>query len=300
MRGLRLAGVVAAALVLVPVAGRASDQDDALRLARRVASTSGDATLVLHAPPSNLPAWIPLPNASLLGSVGTTPGAPEPGAPGYGRMLTLYYDTRDRAAAVTAYERALRSAGWTAVDQGHQYPLPGGGFSVGFPGSVTWCSPRDPLTAIHFGLATNDAGALDVSIALGGVFASMQCGRETPGSRTSVSAITFNLPFSKIPLPSFVATSGVAIENSGPAMDGSTTGARITSSLGLAAVFESFAKQLRDAGWTPKTSASSAGGLQAQTFTKTVEGKACVALLAVHALDATHYAALADVSNIQQ
>jgi len=63
----------------------------------------------------------------------------------------------------------------------------------------------------------------------------------------------------------------------------------------LPAVFEAFAKQLRDAGWNPGE-VTSGSTLRSQTFMKTVDGKAYVALLTIYALDATHDVALADVT----
>ena len=114
----------------------------------------------------------------------------------------------------------------------------------------------------------------------------------------SENPFSFERSFKPSPLPTFTAAAGITIGGTSQNGDGTTTGARITSALGLPAVFESFAKQLRDAGWTPKT-AGNAAGLQSQTFAKTIDGTAYVTLLTIYALDRTHFVALVDVSNVE-
>ena len=101
------------------------------------------------------------------------------------------------------------------------------------------------------------------------------------------------------PLPTFTAPSGIRITSSGPATDGTTTAARIESSLGTGAVFDAFAKQLIDAGWAAASASIGTPATRTQTFKKTVDGTPYVTLLALYALDATHFVALADVSNVE-
>jgi hypothetical protein len=294
MRRLRPA-VVAAGFFIFPLIATASEQQDALRLAQRIAAQGTPGTTVrLRAAPAVLPASVPLPKAALLGSVATDIGGNRgPGAVHAGYRITLYFDPSNRAAAVTAYENALRAAGWKAVDMMARLTIPHGGFTAHSPELIAWCSPREGSASILITAPPSDASVLDVNVEIGSMLAGMRCGAETRDSR-SVTAVSFEAPFAKSPLPEFAAGSGLTIDDSGPAV-GSMTEARVTSSLGLAAVFERFAKQLRDAGWAPGASAS-ADTLRSQTFTKTAEGKPAVALLAVHALDATHYFALADVT----
>ena len=302
MRRLRLAGLVAAISFALPLTAAASDQDDALRLAQRIASRGGfiDATVTLHAPPKDLPASIPLPKATLLGSVvetvrqapfSTMSGAGGSVANGFvvSQPAMLYYDApAGRDAAISAYEAALAQAGWKpAPDIRRRFPIPQGGFSMPFPQPKEWCSPGEPRTALGISNA-GDATGFDLSIASSERGTAFLCS-DAPSPFGDLSR--------RSPLPTFTAPPGVTIASSGPASDGSTTGARIQSSLGLAAVFESFAKQLRDAGWAPGT-ATSAATTRTQTFTKTDGGTPYVTLLAIYALDATHYVALADVSNV--
>ncbi len=298
----RLAGLVAAVIAFVPLAGAASDQDDALRLAQRIASRAGfvEATVTLHAPPKSLPASIPLPKATLLGSVveavrqgtfstsgGTTATVTSVAA---GPPVLLYYDApAGRDAAVAAYETVLTQAGWRpAPDIRGRFPIPQGGFTLPFPTIKIWCSAGEPRTALSITNA-EDASGFDLSIASSTRGTAFQC---------SEGPSPFDGFMRRSPLPTFTAPSGIKITASGPATDGTTTAARIESSLGLPAVFDAFAKQLVGAGWAAASESISTPTTRTQTFKKTVDGTAYVTLLAAYALDATHYVALADVSNV--
>ena len=304
MTRLRLAGLVAAALTFVPLAATASDQDDALRLAQRIASRGGyaEATVTLHAPPKSLPASVPLPKATLLGSVVETvrPGMFSMASGGTTTTTTtvaisppvmLYYDApAGRDATVAAYEAALAQAGWKAApDIRRRFPIPQGGFTLPFPTIKLWCSAGEPRTAVSI---TNgdDASSFDLSIASSDRGTAFQC---------SDAPSPFDDFQRRSPLPTFTAPSGITISASGPASDGTTTGARIESSLGMGPVFDAFAKQLAGAGWAAASASISTPTIRTQTFKKTVDGKAYVALLALYALDATHYVALADVSDVR-
>ena len=303
MTRLRLAGLVAAVLALAPLAAAASDQDDALRLAQRIASRSGfvEATVTLHAAPKNLPASVPLPKATLLGSVveivrqgmftmssgSTTTTTAVAAAP----PMMLYYDApAGRDATVSAYEAALMQAGWKpAPDFRRRFPIPQGGFALPFPTIKLWCSAGEPRTAISITNA-DDASGFDLSIASSSRGTAFQC---------SDAPSPFDDFQRRSPLPTFTAPSGITISASGPASDGTTTGARIESKLGLAAVFDAFAKQLADAGWAAASASIGSPSTRTQTFKKTVDGTSYVALFALYALDATHYVALADVSDVR-
>jgi len=295
----RLAGTVAALLALVPLCVLADDKDDALKIARRAASLQGnqEVKVILHATPPSLPS-IPLPKATLLGSIVTTPqlrnnpiGRSATVAASASRPAELYYETATRDATLKAYEETLRAAGWKGIDWAQRLPFAQGGFAQEFPHYEMWCSPATPPVALMIGTPTFDPTALNLNVIVDA------SGRESVCAAQGNSVTAWMETFRKLsPLPTFTASDGITIDNGGPASDGSTTGARITSALGIAAVFESFAKQLRDAGWTPQGSAG-ATGLRSQTFAKTVDGTPYVALLTIYPLDATHYVALADVSN---
>ena len=301
MTRLRLAGLVAAAFALVPLVAAASDQDDALRLAQRIASRSGfvDATVTLHAVPKDFPATIPLPKATLLGSVvetvrrGTFMSSSGGNTVGTTMVVTqpvmLYYDApAGRDAAVTAYEATLMQAGWKpAPDIQRRFPIPQGGFSLPFPTIKLWCSPAEPRAAPSITNA-QDASGFDLSVASSDRGTAFQC---------SDGPSPFDDFRRRSPLPTFTAPAGVTITASGPTSDGSITAARIESALGIRAVFDAFAKQLIDAGWAAGASMGT-DTTRTQTFKKTVDGTAYVTLLALYALDATHYAAVADVSNV--
>jgi hypothetical protein len=312
MMRLRLAGLFAAALAIVPFTTSASDQDDALRLAKRVASQSGfvDATVTLHAAPKDFPASIPLPQAALLGSIvqtvrpgisgrggGRTAGATVTTTTTVGtttalvaQPVTFYYDAPSgRDAVVAAYDAALARAGWKAVpDIMSRMQMPQGGFTLPFPAIKSWCSPGERTTALNL-INAADATGFDLSVASSDHRASFQCG-DGPSP--------FDAFRERSPLPTFTAPSGVKITAGGPATDGTTTAARLESNLGIRTVFEAFAKQLSDAGWTGSASMGT-DTARTQTFKKTIDGTPYVTLLAVYALDATHYVALADVSDVK-
>lgn len=290
MTRLRLAGLAAAALALIPLLAAANDQDDALKLAARVVSFGiGGATVTLHAVPKELPSSVPLPQAALLGSIAYNVATSVNGNVGVvGRPLALYYDAPgNRDAVVRTYDATLRRAGWKVVPQERRFSMPRGGFEIQLPTVYAWCSPGAPLMMVNADLPQADQAALNVHVTTDARSAAVACGEHPQFPYDG---------FPKSPLPTFSAANGVTIDHSGPALDGTTTGARITSSLGLDAVFESFAKQLRDAGWTPQAAAASPGN-RSQTFTKTAEATPYVALLSIYALDATHFVALTDVSS---
>ena len=248
--------------------------------------------------PAALPSSIPLPKAALLGSTAIEPDAPRSTSRGTtfvvshpGSRFMLYYDAPDRDAVAAAYENTLRAGGWKRLDLSQSIPFMRGGFVQDIPGFDAWCSPDAAPAMVNIRRSRDDAAALDLDVSFDPQGVTL-CSGDPNNPLAAFTAMSRAIS----PLPTFRAAAGIQLDNAGPAADGSTTGARVTSTLGLPAVFESFAKQLRDAGWTPKATASSAG-LQAQTFTKTVDAKPYVVLLSVHALDATHYVALADVSD---
>ena len=133
----RLIGSVAVALALVPLAAYGDDRDDALKLAQRVAAPMGlgNAVVTLHALPVELPSSIPLPKATLLGSV-SHPAPKTRAVTGsgwtvaYAGGLQLYYDAPNRDATLKAYEDTLRAAGWKHIDIAQRFPIPRGGFSA--------------------------------------------------------------------------------------------------------------------------------------------------------------------------
>jgi len=299
---LRLAGLVAAVITFVPLAAAGADQDDALRLAQRIASRGGfmEATVTLHAPPKSLPSSVPLPKATLLGSVVETARQGAYSTSGGGRVVSnlvattpvmLYYDApAGRDATVTAYEAALAQAGWKpAPDIRRRFPIPQGGFTITFPTIKMWCSAGEPRTAISITNA-DDTSGFDLSVASLNRGAAFQC---------SDAPSPFDDFVRHSPLPTFIAPAGITITSSGPPSDGSTTAARIESSLGTGAVFDAFAKQLTDAGWAAASASIGTPATRAQTFKKTVNGTPYVTLLALYALDATHFVAVADVSNVK-
>ncbi len=295
MTGARLAGMVAAAFAILPLAAAASDQDDALRLAARAANPSGlgTATVTLHATPAGFPSSIPLPKGTLVGSIRHDVGPVGSTANGTLWSNTLYYDVQNRDAAVKDYEDALRAAGWKHVDLDALLQRRAG-VTLQIPELNAWCSPGEPRAGVTIVKPRTDDAALDVTVGLGG-FNFFACSDEGATLRQQVTAATTTVAQSKSPLPAFTSTPGVTIDMTGPATDGSTTGARITSTLGAAPVFDSLARQLLAAGWAGKRVAA-AEGLSSQTFTKSIDGTQYTALLTVYALDATHFIALADVS----
>lgn len=284
----RLIGSVAALLALIPLPAPASDVDDALKLAGRVATFGMQSTTVtLHRPPADFPAWVPLPKASLLGSLATEPVRRQNGFIQIGKSTALYFDApADRASALSAYRDALRAAGWTERSRFPEMSQPGG-FVSDLPEVTQWC-----LSGAHPGALTlltgGDPGAI-----------TLQVQTEPTVARESCSAENRFGPGFVSPLPRFEPVAGLTIDSAGPANDGSTTGARITSTLGGAAVYDAFAKQLVSAGWKTARAAATTD-LYTGTFTKAADGKPYVALLTIHALDATHFVALTDVSTLNQ
>ena len=290
---LRRALPIAVAALLLPAAAlaAASDGDDALRLAQRAAFPSGygHVDVLLHALPKELPAAVPLPSASLLGSVVRYSPASERG---YGSaviysqpMVALFYDVPgDRNEVLGAYERRLAAGGWKAIDPTRTFPGEQGGFVRQLPDVHQWCSGDTPPSAVTFTAPSGAPHALDVSFVKG-----------SPGTRMMCERNSFFDAIPKSPLPTFTQPPGIELHGAGSTTPGWTSGAQLETSLTLPAVFEAFAKQLRDAGWNPGE-VTSGSTLRSQTFMKTVDGKAYVALLTIYALDATHDVALADVT----
>lgn len=303
----RVAPVAALALTIVPVTATADDRADALALAQRIAGRYGPATVTLHAVPPGFPASVPLPRASLLGSVGATGATARGAAPAGSRGIpiavggpggqnafsaTLYYTATDRTATLHAYEATLTGAGWhKPTGLLARMNVPQGGFAATPPEFNAWCPPPALSdTVVVIGQSPGDeAGAFEVDLAALGGGAAIFC---------SDAPLPFPVPVPVpvAPLPTFSPPPGVRFTASGPASDGSTTGARITSTLGIDAIFDAFTRQVLAAGWSAGAR-SSAPGLRSQIFTKTVDGVPYTALLSIYALDATHYTALADVSN---
>jgi len=299
---MRLTGLVAAAFALVPLAAVANDTDDALRLAQRSVSPAGIETvsILLHALPASLPSPLPLPQATLLGSVTrdlrarprTTGGSQSFSVSVSSRgSIALYYDAPNRTATAKSYEDGLRNAGGRNLDLTARIPFQSGGFAMSTPRFDFWCSPGTSPFVVNVNLPDGDATAIDISVSSNGEGRSNVC--------TGADPFSFERMFKPSPLPTFTAAAGVEIGGASQNGDGTTTGARITSSLGLPAVFETFAKQLRDAGWAPRA-ANAASGLQSQTYAKAVDGTAYVTVLTIYALDTTHYTALVDVSNVKE
>jgi len=303
----RVALVAALALTIVPVTASADDRDDMLALAQRIAGRYGQATVTLHAVPPGFPASVPLPRASLLGSVGakgaTANGGPPAGSRGIPIVVggprgqdafsaTLYYTATDRTATLNSYEAALAAAGWhKPTGLLARMNVPQGGFAATPPAFNAWCPPAalsDAVLVIGQSPSDDPVG-FEVDLAAGGGGAAMFCS-DAP------LPLPVPIPVPAAPLPTFSPPPGVTFTASGPATDGSTTGARITSTLGIDAIFDAFARQVLAGGWSAGPR-SSAPGLRSLTFTKTVDGVPYTALLSIYALDATHYTALADVSN---
>ncbi|MBV9439539.1 MAG: hypothetical protein JOZ24_06075 [Candidatus Eremiobacteraeota bacterium] len=283
-----------AALALPTAALAASD--DLQRLAERIAGQNGTATVLLHALPKELPPELPLPAATLLGSVVQHPAAASasdnPAAAMLGSAGTpvgLYYDVRgDRKAAMQAYETRLRAAGWKPANPMARFPFPQGGFAMQLPATSIWCSAGTPKAAMTIGTPSGDATALNLSVTTAAALSGLLCG-EGLGNMFPVDL------FGKSPLPTLSPPAGAVAISSGPTMPGTTTSARFETSLSVADLFESFAKQLRDAGWGAGEAASS-GALRSQTFRKSTDGRNYVVVLTVYALDARHDTALTDLS----
>ena len=291
MTGLRRAAIVAACAVVLPMAARADDGSDALELARRIASQFGaTTTIALHALPSPFPTGVPLPNATLLGSTTQSLRPPRmiggtPSVSGPQTSSTLYYTAADRTTVLDAYRASLTGAGWKQRDPTRGFPFQGG-FTPNLPDFQFWCNAASTAT-IFLRRAVEDPTGFDVSVSTA-TGRQMQCSENGP-----FGAAEAMMP--KPVLPKFTQPAGVTIDASGPATDGTTTAARLTSTLGLSAVFDAFASQLRAAGWNAGDRAAGTT-VSAQTFTKTVDGTAYTAMLSIEVLDGTHYVAIADVS----
>jgi hypothetical protein len=174
MTRLRLAGLVAAAIAFLPFAAGASDKDDALKLAEHMAS---GATVLLRAAPPQFPASIPLPNAALLGSASYPLAGDAADASRWlqSNRVVLYFDTPNRAAAMTAYEDALRAAGWKKADMTRRFSLPLGS-PIRIPPLLAWCSPEKPATTVGIGLPESMASAVTLTVAVGGPIGNLACG----------------------------------------------------------------------------------------------------------------------------
>ena len=276
---LRPAGMVAALIAACPIVASASDTGDALKLAGRIAGFGlRSSTVVLRALPAQFPRTIPLPHATLLGSV-IDRDARSSGSV-VSRSAVLYYDAADRGAVLRAYAGMLRRAGWVE----HRLPLlaHGGFTTTTVPGLDQWCRQGNVAAGIVVQSGV-DRTALTLRVETAPPAVRVECGTVVPEA-----------PVSSLPL--FTRPPGVTIDASARSNQTTTT-ARLTSALAAAAVFDAFAKQLIAAGWAPRARAD-AQTLISQTFTKTAGGVQYVALLSLYGLDATHSIATVDVADV--
>jgi hypothetical protein len=183
---LRCIGIVAALAAASPIAAAASDTDDALRLATRIASYKvGFPAVALHAAPRPLPSGVPLPHATLLGSVverdrreSATPGAPPLAIPSpYGTTMLFFDATDEREAVLRDYAAVLQSAGWKSPGNLRlQRPYVLGGLPLP-PQIEQWCAP-DRRTAVITQRADDPKG-IDLTIVTSERAGESPCGPST-------------------------------------------------------------------------------------------------------------------------
>jgi hypothetical protein len=222
---------------------------DAL-LQRIAAPNGGTAEIFVGKLPTGLPA-IPLPNATLVGSVHQSMETPM-----QVDSYQLYYDAGPDT--LKAYGDALAAAGWKRA----QLPGNSGGFvaSTGFASGI-YCKPGAPMINAQAGA---DSKNLDVSVSAGSA-TDIVCGRNP------LTALTAAM--TKSPLPQLHAPDGIKMSVSPMGVPNGQSAAYIHNGTSADALLGSFAAQMTNAGWTagPK---STSGAIASQTFQKADEKKA--------------------------
>lgn len=286
----RIIGLSALA-ALLPLTAAAAD-DAATRLLQRIASHGVVAAHVyVGAMPPAFTTTVPLPKAALLGSVTHDPLSDT----GFGGILSnaassvaLYYETPTREATVSAYESVLAAAGYKKNDQ--HFPFGRGGFAPSLPGlPSTWCGPNSQAVSISQPQVSADGidltlyAANDKNTAM-----DMMC-----NANGFMDMAQRMMP--KSPLPDLKPPAGMTVEGTSFPSPGGPTSARVTSTAGIAATLDAFAKQFVAAGWVADPASGSAAA-RVQSFHKTIDAQPYAAALMVYRLDATHYTAIADAT----
>ena len=214
--------------------------DAAMRLLQRVAAQNGGTTSVLVGKlPADLPP-VPLPSASLVGSVTRTTERLADSSTTY----DFFYDAS--TAAAKNYTAALRAAGWVGRSMG------GGGFvpSNG-AGFKAYCKAKAPFITIWSG---EDPTDMRVSVSALPEGASAMCAKEMGAPS---------------PLPELHAPPGVTMSLAGGdySFDRGRSTALIRNGPAADALLENFAGQMTAAGWRADRKAH-APGIASQSFSK--------------------------------
>jgi hypothetical protein len=220
-------------------------------LLQRVASPNGGtAEIFVGKLPTGLP-QVPLPNATLVGSVHRTMETPL-----QVDSYELYYDAEPDA--LKAYSDALAAAGWKHT----QLPGNSGGFvaSTGFASGI-YCKAGGPMVTAQAGA---DSKNLNVSISSSSA-TDIVCGRNPLAAVAAAMA--------KSPLPQLHAPDGVKMTVSPLGVPNGQSAAYIHNGTSADVLLDSFAAQMATAGWSagPK---SAGGAIASQTFQKPDEKKA--------------------------
>jgi hypothetical protein len=268
------------AALLSPLCAVAQTTDEETVLLDRIAARSGGTAQVLVGKvPSDMPK-VPLPAATIVGSVHETIETPI-AADSY----DLYYNAQPDT--LKTYEAALVAAGWT----NHPFPLTGGGGFVSSTGPTTaiYCKEHAPLVTAQVGTDPTD---FRVSISASGGAADMVC-----GSNPLFSMMKNTL---QSPLPPLRAPDGVQMSVSPIALPNGQSAAYIHNGSSTAALLDGFAAQLTAAGW--QAGAKSTGAtIVSQTFQKLDEKKApWVCVVSIYAIDGKpgEFAAFIDTANL--
>jgi hypothetical protein len=224
----------------------AQTTDNATSLLNRIAAKNGGTAEVFVAKlPTDMPK-VPLPAATLVGSVHESVESP----------ITidsydLYYDAAP--GALKTYGDALTAAGWKQ----HQLPTNRGGFvsSTG-PQSAIYCKASGPLITAQIGTNPKD---LNLSINTSGSTSDLLCGKNPITS--------FMKAFTASVLPQLHAPDGVRMSVSPMGIPNGQSAAYIHNGTSANALIDGFAAQMGGAGWTagPKSTGSS---IVSQTFAK--------------------------------
>ena len=259
-----------------------SDEQNALELARRIASMQGvaSAQVFVGKLPNGLPA-IPLPEARIVGSVATKGFAPE-----QTDRFEVYYD--GDPAVLAAYGAKMRGDGWS--ERPTPYNLPRGGFQPAPFGSFhVFCKAGKPSI-----IARLAAKSRDLSV---GVSASMRqdaCSEDFPGDMRAM------LERMQTPLPDLQAPSGVDMTVSQAGNPSGASGAFLKGPQSVSALLQAFAGQFSAAGWRASSSlANDQLGSQSFHFTD-AKRQQWQTVLTIYTSDIdpqTHYAFL-DVTNL--
>ena len=241
-------------------------------------------TVLVRQVPADLGFALP-PNSRVVGSVITTSKNPDfPGG------ASVYFDTRLSPAEVSSYfARVLGRAGWKVFPQGPGGPSLSGGFLPSEPvGNQTYYRQKPDQRLMISARAVGNVTQVWL-VRYNETNLSQQLLAAAQGSEAMFS----QLPKLRAPEGSVVSPRG-----GGSSGDNVTQNANIESKLSRKALFDHYAAQLRQAGWTLQNRADT-GTLTTSIWTFKQNGKERVGLLLIGEVGKGQYRAVIGVQGLE-